>query len=64
MDGLYVVVVEVTDPSGGTDDVVVAITASDVNEAPVLAGRAELNINEIDGSNEDALDARLRRQHR
>ena len=55
-DGLYVVVVEVTDPSGGTDDVVVAITASDVNEAPVLAGRAELNINEINSSDEDALE--------
>ena len=46
-DGLYVVVVDVTDPSGGNDDVVVAITATDVNEAPVLAGRVELTINEV-----------------
>ena len=66
-DGKYVVVVTVTDPSAGstnddvpsqyrgTDDVVVVITATDVNEAPVLAGRVELTINEIDSSDEDAV---------
>ena len=61
-DGKYVVVVTVTDPSAestnmdpavvpanyrGTDDVVVVITATDVNEAPVLDGRVELTINEV-----------------
>ena len=61
-DGKYVVVVTVTDPSAastnmdlavvpanyrGTDDVVVVITATDVNEAPVLDGRVELTIDEI-----------------
>ena len=69
-DGKYYLVVTVTDPSAasmnedtavvptvyrGTDDVVVVITATDVNEAPVLAGRVELTINEIDGTNEDAV---------
>ena len=69
-DGKYVVVATVTDPSSnsmigddtvvpadftGMDTVVVAITATDVNEAPVLEGRVELTINEIDSSNEDAV---------
>ena len=45
-DGKYVVVVEVVDPSGLGDKTVVVITASDVNENPVLSGRAELTIAE------------------
>ena len=61
-DGKYVVVVEVFDPSAvttsdptiGYDFIVVVITAADINEDPVLSGRAELTINEIDGGDEDA----------
>ena len=53
-DGKYVVVVEVRDPSAveeanptiGYDFVVVVITATDVNDDPVLSGRAELTIDE------------------
>ena len=45
------VVVEVVDPSGLGDKTVVVITASDVNENPVLSGRAELTIAEnFDGN--------------
>ena len=61
-DGKYVVVVEVFDPSADTgvvptigyDFIVVVITAEDINEDPVLSGRPELTINEIDGGDEDA----------
>ena len=62
-DGEYVVVVTVTGPSGRDtttpgqndyDDVVVVITATDVNEDPVLDGRPELTINEIDGGDDTA----------
>ena len=61
-DGKYVVVVEVFDPSAdadadptiGYDFIVVVITAEDVNEDPVLSGRPELTIDEIDGSDADA----------
>ena len=53
-DGKYVVVATVTDPSGLGDSIVVVITAEDMNEDPVLKGRPELTINEIDGGNEDA----------
>ena len=48
-DGKYVVVATVTDPSDLGDSVVVVITADDRNEDPVLRGRPELTINEIDG---------------
>ena len=48
-DGKYVVVVTVTDPSGLGDNIVVVITAEDRNEDPVLRGRPELTIDEIDG---------------
>ena len=48
-DGKYVVVVTVTDPSGLGDNIVVVITAEDRNEDPVLRGRPELTIEEIDG---------------
>ena len=53
-DGKYVVVATVTDPSGLNDDVVVVITAEDRNEDPVLSGRSELTIDEIDSGAEDA----------
>ena len=61
-DGKYVVVVEVFDPSPDTtsdptrgyDFIVVVITAEDINEDPVLSGRPELTINEIDSGDEDA----------
>ncbi len=44
-DGKYVVVVEVVDPSGLSDDfIVVVITAEDRNDNPVLEGRPELTI--------------------
>ena len=49
-DGKYIVVAMVTDPSGLGDSIVVVITARDINEDPVLSGRPELTINEIDGS--------------
>ena len=49
-DGKYIVVATVTDPSGLDDSIVVVITARDINEDPVLSGRPELTINEIDGS--------------
>ena len=53
-DGKYVVVATVTDPSGHNDKVVVVITADDRNEDPVLRGRPELTIDEIDSSDADA----------
>ena len=53
-DGKYVVVATVTDPSGLFDEIVVVITAEDRNEDPVLSGRPELTINEIDEGDEDA----------
>ena len=48
-DGIYLVVATVTDPSGLGDHIVVVITARDMNEVPVLRGRPELTIEEIDG---------------
>ena len=53
-DGKYVVVATVTDPSNLGDSIVVVITAEDMNEDPVLSGRPELTINEIDSGDEDA----------
>ena len=53
-DGKYVVVATVTDPSNLGDEIVVVITAEDKNENPVLSGRPELTINEIDGGAADA----------
>ena len=61
-DGKYVVVVEVRDPSANTtvsptigyDFIVAVITAVDENEDPVLSGRSELTINEINSGVEDA----------
>ena len=49
-DGKYIVVATVTDPSRLDDSIVVVITARDINEDPVLSGRPELTIDEIDGS--------------
>ena len=54
-DGKYVVVATVTDPSGLDDSVVVVITADDRNEDPVLRGRPELTIEEIDGGATNAV---------
>ena len=42
------------DPGNLDDEIVVVITAEDRNEDPVLSGRPELTINEIDGGDEDA----------
>ena len=53
-NGKYVVVVTVTDPSGLGDIIVVVITARDMNEVPVLRGRPELTIREIDGGDATA----------
>ena len=61
-DGKYVVVVTVRDPSAdltvspttGYDFVVVVITAEDMNEDPVLSGRPELTINEINSGEANA----------
>ena len=53
-DGKYIVVATVTDPSNLTDSIVVVIEAEDINEDPVLSGRPELTINEIDSSDENA----------
>ena len=53
-DGKYIVVATVTDPSGENDSVVVVITAEDRNEDPVLSGRPELTIEEINSAAADA----------
>ena len=53
-DGIYIVVATVTDPSGLGDHIVVVITARDINEDPVLSGRPELTINEIDSGEANA----------
>ena len=47
-------VATVTDPSGLNDSIVVVITARDMNEVPVLRGRPELTINEINGGEANA----------
>ena len=53
-DGIYIVVATVTDPSNKDDHIVVVITARDINEDPVLSGRPELTINEIDSGEANA----------
>ena len=53
-DGKYVVVATVTDPSGLDDSIVVVITAEDRNEDPVLRGRPELTIDEINSGDATA----------
>ena len=59
-DGGYKIVVRATDPSNETDDnnnrgeIVVRITATDVNEAPsVSSGMAEMSVNELDSGKKD-----------
>ena len=44
--GEYVVVVRATDPSGVADTITITITAENANEAPSIAGRAELMVDE------------------
>ena len=52
----YVVSVRATDPSGLADTIVVTITAENVNEDPIVTGRAELSVAEgtIDITDENA----------
>ena len=57
--GKYTVVVRATDPSGepdneNRDDIVVTITATDINEAPTVMGMAELAVNEANSSDDDS----------
>lgn len=57
--GEYTIVVRATDPSGegnneNRDDIVVTVTASNVNEAPMVMGKAELAVNEADSSDDDS----------
>ena len=44
--GTYTVIVRATDPSGEPDYITVTITAENVNEAPIVTGRAELSVAE------------------
>ncbi len=44
--GEYKVIVRATDPSGSADNITVTITAENVNEAPIVTGRAELSVAE------------------
>ena len=59
INGRYQIVVRATDASGETggedsDDIMVVITATQVNEAPsVTEGLAELTVNEMDSSKKD-----------
>ena len=44
--GTYMVIVRATDPSGLADNITVTITAENVNEDPIVTGRAELSVTE------------------
>ena len=44
--GTYTVIVRATDPSGSADNITVTIMAENVNEAPMVTGRAELSVAE------------------
>ena len=44
--GTYTVVVRATDPSGSADNITITITAENVNEDPIVTGRAELSVAE------------------
>ena len=44
--GTYMVIVRATDPSGSADNITVTITAGNVNEDPIVTGRAELIVDE------------------
>ena len=43
----YKVIVRATDPSGSVDNITVTINAENVNEDPVVTGRAELSVAEL-----------------
>ena len=55
--GTYMVIVRATDPSGLADNITITITAENVNEDPIVTGRAELSVVEgtIDITNPDAV---------
>ena len=53
--GTYMVIVRATDPSGLADNITVTITATNVNEDPIVTGRAELSVAE--GTDDDAYTA-------
>ncbi len=43
----YKVIVRATDPSGEADNITVTITAENVNEDPIVTGRAEISVPEL-----------------
>ena len=45
--GTYTVIVRATDPSGLADNITVTITAENVNEDPIVTGRAEISVPEL-----------------
>ena len=45
--GTYMVTVRATDPSGEVDNITVTITAENVNEDPIVTGRAEISVPEL-----------------
>ena len=45
--GTYTVTVRATDPSGEADNITVTITAENVNEDPIVTGRAEISVREL-----------------
>ena len=45
--GTYTVIVRATDPSGEADNITVTITAENVNEDPIVTGRAEISVPEL-----------------
>ena len=47
MAGEYKVIVRATDPSGLADNITVTITAENVNEDPIVTGRAEISVPEL-----------------
>ena len=47
--GTYTVIVRATDPSGEADNITVTITAENVNEDPIVTGRAEISVPELTG---------------
>ena len=47
--GTYTVIVRATDPSGEADNIRVTITAENVNEDPIVTGRAEISVPELTG---------------
>ena len=44
--GTYTVTVRATDPSGEADNITVTIMAENVNEDPIVTGRAEISVPE------------------